>query len=263
MRLVFRGVGVWGTGHGERERFADGPGKSWSAKEGAGKGIMMRKGGMVTLRPAVQADRRRFYDWLRRFDGTPAHDGLPDFEAFSGDEQDFFFDGSAPEKGRYFVIVATAPVPDAAGPGARPSSLSTPPATAGQPGRSGPGGRDVGCISYTCFHLRPGVAEIDLWLADESLCSQGYGTAAIRTLVDWLGRELGVHTVIIRPSRENARAIRAYAKCGFSPMPGAISDYMLPQYLAPYGAGDFGEEGTVNLALRLKRPSRAVYKNTR
>jgi RimJ/RimL family protein N-acetyltransferase len=187
---------------------------------------------LVTLRTAVQADRRRFYDWLRRFDGTPAHDGLPDFATFSGDEQDFFFDGSAPDLGRYFVIVDH-------------------------------GGRDVGCISYTCFHLRPGVAEIDLWLADESLCGRGLGTAAIRALVDRLGRELGIHTAIIRPSRENARALRAYAKCGFSPMPGDISDYMLPQYLAPYGDGDFGEGGTVNLALRLELPELAAYKNTR
>lgn len=200
--------------------------------KGPGQGIMMQKGGMVTLRPAVQADRRRFYDWLRRFDGTPAHDGLPDFEVFSGDEQDFFFDGSAPGLGRYFTIV------DA-------------------------GGKDVGCISYTCFHLKPGVAEIDLWLADESLCSRGLGTAAIRTLLDRLVRELGIHTAIIRPSRENARAIRAYEKCGFSPMPGDISDYMLPQYLAPYGEGDFGEGGTVNLALRLERPARAASENIR
>jgi len=191
---------------------------------GPGKGIVMQKDGVVTLRPAVQADRRRFYDWLRRFDGTPAHDGLPDFETFSGDEQDFFFDGSAPDLGRYFTIVDAD-------------------------------GKDVGCISYTCFHLKPGVAEIDLWLADESLCSRGLGTAAIRTLLDRLVRELGIHTALIRPSTKNARAIRAYEKCGFSPMPGDISDYMLPQYLAPYGEGDFGEGGTVNLALRLERPA--------
>jgi RimJ/RimL family protein N-acetyltransferase len=215
---------------------------------------------LVTLRPAVQTDRRRFYDWLRRFDGTPAHDGLPDFATFSGDEQDFFFDGSAPDKGRYFVIVATDAPPDDAQNGARPSGQ---PATAGPPGRSGPGGRDVGCISYTCFHLKPGVAEIDLWLADESLCSRGLGTAAIRTLLDRLTRELGIHTAIIRPSRENARAFRAYAKCGFSPMPGDIADYMLPQYLAPYGPGDFGEGGTVNLALRIAPPAKAASEITR
>ncbi len=235
----------------------------------------MRNDGTVTLQPAVQADRRRFYDWLRRFDGTPAHDGLPDFETFSGDEQDFFFDGSAPEKGRYFVIVATDARPDDAQGGARLSGqpaqpvtpvtpvTTDPHVTAAPPGQHGPVGRDVGCISYTCFHLKLGVAEIDLWLADESLCSKGYGTVAIRALLDRLGRELGIHTALIRPSRENARAIRAYAKCGFSPMPGDISDYMLPQYLAPYGEGDFGEGGTVNLALRLERPEQAASKNTR
>lgn len=197
-----------------------------------GKGIAMRKDGMVTLRPAVKTDRRRFYDWLRRFDGTPAHDGLPDFETFSGHEQDFFFDGSAQDLGRYFVIVDDS-------------------------------GRDVGCISYTCFHLRQGVAEFDLWLADESLCGKGYGTAAIRALLDRVRRGLGIHTVIIRPSRENARALRAYAKCGFSPMPGDISDYMLPEFLAPYGEGDFGEGGTVNLALRITRPAKAASEITR
>ncbi len=40
----------------------------------------------VTLRPAVQADRRRFHDWLRDFDGTPGHDGLPDLETFAGEK---------------------------------------------------------------------------------------------------------------------------------------------------------------------------------
>ncbi len=46
-------------------------------------------------------------------------------------------------------------------------------------------------------------------------------------------------------------------------MPGVISDDMLPQYLAPYGEGDFGEGGTVNLARRLERRELAAYKNTR
>ncbi|MFZ5810716.1 MAG: GNAT family N-acetyltransferase [Thermodesulfobacteriota bacterium] len=177
---------------------------------------MAGEGGPVDLRPAGQADRRRFYDWLRGFDGTPAHDGLPDFEMFSGAEEDFFFDGTAPHKGRYFVIVDHS-------------------------------GRDVGCISYTCFHLRPGMAEFDLWLAGESLCGRGYGTAAIRALLETVRRDLGVHTVLIRPSKRNARAIRAYAKSGFGPMPGQIADYMLPEYLASYGDGDFGIEETYNL----------------
>ncbi|MEF3697144.1 hypothetical protein [Desulfolutivibrio sp.] len=46
-------------------------------------------------------------------------------------------------------------------------------------------------------------------------------------------------------------------------MPGEISAYMLPEFLAPYGEGDFGEGGTANLALRLERRELAAYKNTR
>lgn len=37
-------------------------------------------------------------------------------------------------------------------------------------------GEQVGCISYSAFHLKSGVAELDNWINCEANCGKGYGT---------------------------------------------------------------------------------------
>jgi len=52
------------------------------------------------------------------------------------------------------------------------------------------------------------IGEIDFW-------DKGYGTDAIRTLLRFAFRELGMHKVCLNVDSVNDRAIACYKKCGF------------------------------------------------
>jgi len=113
-------------------------------------------------------------------------------------------------------------------------------------------GEEVGCVCYTCFHLKKGAAELDIWLKDEKVCGKGYGTAAIMAVISYLKADLGTQRFIIRPAEKNTRAIRAYEKAGFRRVTNkmaAIDDYMMPEYTEVYGGGDYGAEETALLVL--------------
>jgi aminoglycoside 6'-N-acetyltransferase len=60
-------------------------------------------------------------------------------------------------------------------------------------------------------------ASIDLFLAP-ALHGRGLGTEAVRAVVRHLIKERGHHRITIDPAAENAAAIRAYEKAGFTPV---------------------------------------------
>lgn len=59
---------------------------------------------------------------------------------------------------------------------------------------------------------------VDLSIGHPEKLSQGIGSAALAAFVATL-REQGYASVIIDPDRNNARAVRAYTKAGFRPVP--------------------------------------------
>ncbi|MDX3930157.1 MAG: GNAT family N-acetyltransferase [Shinella sp.] len=59
---------------------------------------------------------------------------------------------------------------------------------------------------------------VDLSIGKADRLSAGIGSAALKTFVAML-RALGHETIIIDPDPANARAVRAYAKAGFRPVP--------------------------------------------
>jgi aminoglycoside 6'-N-acetyltransferase len=59
---------------------------------------------------------------------------------------------------------------------------------------------------------------VDLSLADGARLSQGIGSAVLRRFVAMLQAE-GCGTIVIDPDPENGRAVAAYAKAGFRPVP--------------------------------------------
>jgi len=59
---------------------------------------------------------------------------------------------------------------------------------------------------------------IDLSIGDAARLSQGIGSAALHEFVTKLRVE-GHHTIIIDPDPANVRAVRAYEKTGFLPIP--------------------------------------------
>jgi aminoglycoside 6'-N-acetyltransferase len=59
---------------------------------------------------------------------------------------------------------------------------------------------------------------VDLSIGEPALLSKGLGSAALRLFVQRLRAE-GHRTIVIDPDPANARAVRAYRKAGFRPVP--------------------------------------------
>jgi len=73
---------------------------------------------------------------------------------------------------------------------------------------------------------------VDLSIGEADRLSQGIGTAALTAFVRRL-RDDGFRTIIIDPDPGNARAVRAYTKAGFRPVPrleGRTRDVLIMQY---------------------------------
>ncbi len=68
------------------------------------------------------------------------------------------------------------------------------------------------------MELPADAAGVDLSLADGARLSQGIGSAVLRRLVAMLRAE-GRETIIIDPDPANGRAVAAYRKAGFRPVP--------------------------------------------
>ena len=66
-------------------------------------------------------------------------------------------------------------------------------------------------------------AGIDIFLS-ENVHGQGLGSAAVRTMAEYLIQERGHHRLVIDPAAHNTAAIRAYEKAGFKPV-GVMRQY--------------------------------------
>ncbi|MCI0360798.1 MAG: GNAT family N-acetyltransferase [Planctomycetaceae bacterium] len=172
----------------------------------------MIRGSLVTLRLAREHDRRAIYQWLAESDLTSSMLGPPDFpetpvptwEKFGEDYGPHFFDETRKELGRSFIIEVD--------------------------------GKAVGHVSYDAIDLTCGHAEIDIWLRSREVCGHGYGSDALVALTRYLYETFGIAEFIMRPSRRNPRAIRVYAKAGFTMLP-LTSD----EQTRIYGPGDYSD----------------------
>ncbi|MGE0501197.1 MAG: GNAT family N-acetyltransferase [Rhizobiaceae bacterium] len=73
---------------------------------------------------------------------------------------------------------------------------------------------------------------VDLSIGEPDLLSRGIGTAALERFVAMLRAE-GHETIIIDPDPANSRAVRAYTKAGFRPVPelqGRFDDVLVMQF---------------------------------
>jgi diamine N-acetyltransferase len=96
-----------------------------------------------------------------------------------------YFDGTAPELGRCFLILVD--------------------------------GEPVGQVTYNDIVERDGrkQVELDIWMRSEASCGKGYGTGALDALCRYLHERFGVEQFMVQPSERNPRAIHAYEKVGF------------------------------------------------
>ncbi|SEB59933.1 GNAT family N-acetyltransferase [Nitratireductor aquibiodomus] len=73
---------------------------------------------------------------------------------------------------------------------------------------------------------------VDLTIGEAELLSRGVGSRAVRLMVRRL-LDAGHASIIIDPDRENRRAVRAYEKAGFRPIPhleGRTGSVLIMQY---------------------------------
>lgn len=181
----------------------------------------MIEGINVTIQPSKIEDKRKVYEWLCLSETAKSHMGPPDFEdhpipdweQFCEDFEDYYFNDSAPQKGQLWIIKR--------------------------------GDEEIGAICYSSFHLKGKGAELDIWMAAEKSCGKGLGSEAIRTFCGYLKDVLGLERFIIRPSKRNERAVRAYEKAGFTRVAEeekqkVVQEYLLEEYWDVYGQGDYG-----------------------
>ena len=181
----------------------------------------------VFLMPAKPADYINIYNWLFFSDISEpilgpqgiTTENIPSPESFKSEYPDYFFDGSAPEKGRSYIIFLEEEIP-------------------------------IGHISTTSFHLHQGISELDIWLKAAVYTGKGYGTEAIKLLLRML-KEQGFHTAIIRPYKSNIQAIKAYHKAGFREVDLEPGKYYLPEFIDMYADGDCGKGQDTFMAMDL------------
>jgi RimJ/RimL family protein N-acetyltransferase len=78
-----------------------------------------------------------------------------------------------------------------------------------------PDGRNIGGIALHRIDWRDRRATLAIGIFDRRFWSNGYGSEAIRLLLGYAFDTLRLHRVGLRVLEYNARAIRAYEKCGF------------------------------------------------
>jgi diamine N-acetyltransferase len=185
---------------------------------------------MIYLRHARLNEKPKIYNWLCKSDTTPLMMGLPDYpehpvpdwNQFQHDFQDNYFLESGQKKGSVLVISNDC--------------------------------EEIGSICYSLMHLQPHTAELDIWLNNTKYCGHGFGCEALKMLIANLHKNIGITRFLIRPSKKNSRAIKAYKKAGFQIVDNektTIQEYLLPGALEEYGAGDYGQGNTAVLTLDL------------
>ena len=150
---------------------------------------MIIHGQKVRLRPMTVKEIPLFFQWAAQSEATPywygelQGDEIPTYSEFLRDWKSHYFDGSAPEKGRCFVIL----VDDKA----------------------------IGQVNYNEINRENNSVELDIIIGNDRHKNKGYGTDALQTMSKYLFLVMNIQKCWIDVIQENPRATRAYQKAGF------------------------------------------------
>jgi RimJ/RimL family protein N-acetyltransferase len=142
------------------------------------------QGEKTRLRPMRLDEARKLHEWsldpdVRPFWGS----GIDDFDEFLRHYEPHYFDGSQPERGRFFTIEAD--------------------------------GRPIGMINYNRLDTENRCTDIDVVVGDAGYRDRGYGADAIRAFLGFLFDTVGLHRVWLGTVDHNTRARHVYEKLGF------------------------------------------------
>jgi diamine N-acetyltransferase len=76
-------------------------------------------------------------------------------------------------------------------------------------------GVHIGNLGLHSIDWKNRSAEFGIAIGEKAYWGQGYGTDAVRTLLDLAFREMNLHRVFLRVNVDNVRGIRCYEKAGF------------------------------------------------
>lgn len=150
---------------------------------------MILKGKRTLVRAITPEEFFLFYTWATQSEATPYWYGercgtrIPSLQDFRNEWQPYYFDGSQPEKGRSFVIIAD--------------------------------GRPIGQINYNEINRICNAVDIDVLIGEDLQKGKGFGSDAIRTLVNHLFQYMQIEHCELKVLAENKRAIQAYLRLGF------------------------------------------------
>ena len=90
----------------------------------------------------------------------------------------------------------------------------------------------IGDLELDHISWRRSEAELRIRIGEKEYWNKGYGTDAVRALLDLARNNLGLRHIYLRVYRFNHRAIRCYEKCGFRHIrtlepKGEISGYIM------------------------------------
>jgi len=181
-------------------------------------------GDRITLEFAKKEDKRLVYDMLvspevKGFMFNVEHPE-PTWEEFNQDEPESLFLGEPSEVGNYMLITID--------------------------------GRVIGSISYYFHSGRLKGAELDIWISAIEYLGKGYGTEAIKLVMEFISTYYNIKQFIIRPWAKNINAIKAYKKCGFREIEVSnLKKYYSDEDFLRYGEGDYGCDETANLVYEI------------
>lgn len=74
----------------------------------------------------------------------------------------------------------------------------------------------IGGCGVNSVDWKNSVVEVGIFIGDKAYLSKGYGTDAMRTLINFIFDEMNIHKVKLNVYSFNPRAIRSYEKLGFT-----------------------------------------------
>lgn len=78
-------------------------------------------------------------------------------------------------------------------------------------------GKHIGNCVYYNIDRKNGEAEVGIMIGDRDYWDQGYGTDAMKTLVDYIFRNTNFKRLYLKTLEKNFRAQQSFFKCGFTP----------------------------------------------
>jgi len=142
-------------------------------------------GEKVRLRPIEREDLPRFVEW---FSDPEVRRHLLVYLPFSLAQEERWFEGLQERLERQEEVLLAIETAD---------------------------GVHIGNVDLHAIDWKNRNAELGIAIGEKAYWGQGYGTDAIRTLLDLAFREMNLHRVFLRVDTDNVRGIHCYEKDGF------------------------------------------------